>query len=330
MTLAHTRVKVQFNEEESTIVFPHGLNQSEMVKICFAFYDIEGREPEHFALIKKSDNYRPAFSNEVAKNDILELIEIRPLFLVKGPPLEDLSVDNTHISISEDDLVKFPENVGEIADTISQSTDLEEEEPIAEIVVEIDDFSTKEFEDRADLKKKIREWSCDNKCKFNLKSQERQNVSDNVKVSTFFCSKKAKNGCEFYIEFRTNPKTSKYKLHTYFNVHNHSFGQFDSASLLTDDILERLKELCKAGTDTSTAQKLINTDFKRNFHWRTIYHQITKIKNKEYGKVNQDAQKLIDMLRNDAEERKGFSKIKTNSDNQLTGFCFMSRRMKKI
>ena len=54
-----------------------------------------------------------------------------------------------------------------------------------------------------------------------------------------------------------------------------------------------------------------------------------KKKNKEYGKVNQDAQKLIDMLRNDAEERKGFSKIKTNSDNQLTGFCFMSRRMKK-
>ena len=66
-----------------------------MVKICFAFYDIED------ALIKKSDNHRPAFSKEGAKNDILVLIKILPLFLTKVPLLEDLSFAGlTKIKIS--------------------------------------------------------------------------------------------------------------------------------------------------------------------------------------------------------------------------------------
>jgi len=54
------------------------------------------------------------------------------------------------------------------------------------------------------------------------------------------------------------------------------------------------------------------------------------LKNNNFGKINDDANTLAKMLRKDSEERQGFFDLATNSTDQLSKLCYMSKRMKKV
>ena len=202
--------------------------------------------------------------------------------------------------------------------------------PIIKVEIDVQELFDKEFENRSDLQKQIKVWSCHNKMKVSLKSQERENVKDGVKTSTFYCNKRPKNECDFFLEFKTDFKTKKYKLETYHNIHNHSYDKFDNANLLTEEIIKRINEFAKAGIETSKVTKLINQEFAMNFNWRTIYHQLRKAKDKEYGSMNKDALTLAMMLDDDVKARGGYYRILKDTNDQMLRCCWMTKRMVEV
>jgi len=88
--------------------------------------------------------------------------------------------------------------------------------------------------------------------------------------------------------------------------------------------------LRKTTSDTPTITSIINTEFETNFHWRTIYYQLNKLKDEEYGKLSQDALNLIKMLENDARSRNDFYAFNTNEFNEITKVCYMTERMQRM
>jgi len=72
--------------------------------------------------------------------------------------------------------------------------------------------------------------------------------------------------------------------------------------------------------------RLINQEFKKNFHRKTIYYQVKKLKEQALGKPSDDAKKLLEMLADDASERGSFYVIQ-HEDLEFRGCCFASKRM---
>ena len=64
-------------------------------------------------------------------------------------------------------------------------------------------------------------------------------------------------------------------------------------------------------TDITQIIKIINKEYNKNFHYTTIYHQIQKMKDAEFGKKSED-------------------KVEKNDKMKLVSFCFMSKRMIKF
>jgi len=76
--------------------------------------------------------------------------------------------------------------------------------------------------------------------------------------------------CEFYLEFKTNPKTSHYELRSFFNIHNHSLLKYDTSQAFTKEMLELIKNQRREVKSTASLTKLINEKFKKNFHNQII------------------------------------------------------------
>ena len=159
---------------------------------------------------------------------------------------------------------------------------------------------------------------------------ERVNKKDNIKISTLVCSNKAKLNCGFYLQFRTDPKSNYYKLHEYYNVHNHQLEVYDNSTAINEVIFEKIKSLKRTNADTLTITNIINQDFGKKFHWRTVYYQLKKITDNDFGKPNEDSLKLIQMLENDSVSRGGFYEVEKNEKGELSRFCFMTKRMIKV
>jgi len=85
--------------------------------------------------------------------------------------------------------------------------------------------------------------------------------------------------CPFFLEFRTKLQ-GPYTLHAFCNTHNHNFNEYDDASVLTEDILERIKALRLVSKSNSALISAINKETNKNFHPQTIYYQVKKLKTK--------------------------------------------------
>ena len=199
-----------------------------------------------------------------------------------------------------------------------------------EIKIETDvkQLKSYSFHDREDLKNKLNHWGASQNLKFYFESQERKNLTTGVKVSTLYCSFKRKTKCEFYLEFRTDANDI-YSLDSFHNFHNHSLLKYHDASAITPEIIEKIKELLPITKSYKYLTDTINKVFKKNFHFKTIYYQITKLGEIEYGKASEDAQFLISLLEKDAKERNGFYSAEFH-ENRLQNCCYMSLRMKTM
>ena len=82
--------------------------------------------------------------------------------------------------------------------------------------------------------------------------------------------------------------------------------------------------------DALTITDIINKDYEKKFHWRTIYYQLKKITDIDFGKPNEDSLKLIQILEQDSAMRGGFSKIEKNQKDELLRFSLMTKRMIKL
>jgi len=121
--------------------------------------------------------------------------------------------------------------------------------------------------------------------KLNVKTQERVLAISNVKVSTIQCSKRNSSSCPFYLE-RTDSNKNEYKLVSYWNTHNHGLNKFLPANVMTPEILKSIKDLRGFSKDNTALTKALNKKHKTNFHPQTVYYQVKKIKNCEYGTLS--------------------------------------------
>jgi len=213
----------------------------------------------------------------------------------------------------------------------SENQDEKEGESINEgFESDIDELINQDFESRDDLKAKvIINWGINNKVKLNFRTRERTNVKDDIKVSMILCSKKDKFGCPFYLEFKTDEKTKKYQISSFWKGHNHSMEEYESNKSINELILNKIKELMPLAKSNGELTKSINKTFGKNFHQQTIYYQVNKIKDEELGKMTEDAEVFIQMLEVDAKDYDGFYSPKI-IENTLEGCCYMSKRMKKL
>ena len=164
--------------------------------------------------------------------------------------------------------------------------------------------------------------------RINFRSQERKNIKDGTKISTIYCSKRDAFGCKFYLEYRTDANTKLYHLESYWNIHNHKLGEYDILKAVNDDILNKIRLSINSVKSISELTSLINKEFHKNFHYKTIYYLVNQIKEETLGKATEDANTLVKLLEEDALKRNGFYQTKINNNNQLSGFCYMSNRMK--
>ena len=194
------------------------------------------------------------------------------------------------------------------------------------VQIEIKELVDEQFDDRNMLNTKIKEWAIKNKMSLSFKTAEIQRLKDKVSVSTLYCSKKGSRNCKFYLEF-TKKEGAKYSLAKYYNHHNHELNIYNSATEITKEILELIIKLQPLHTDAPGITKIVNKQFEKNFSYRTIYYQLKKLKNLEYGEMNEDAKNFIEMLQNDAKTRNGFYNFLSDEKNKLLNCCYMSSRM---
>jgi len=252
--------------------------------------------------------------------------------------LEKSDDDSTDSENEQDDLVieAGDESITSIGSEESFVEEHEEEQLIREeggdLLLSDIDIKTIEgiaFQDRADLKDKMDFWAAEERMKLFFSSQERTNITDGVSVSTLYCCKKKSTKCDFYLEFRTDPQSQLYYLDSYFNSHNHSLLKYHDASALTPKMIERIKSLAPIAKSKKSIVEEINKEFRRNFHPRTLYYQIKKIGESEFGNVTEDAKMLVSFLEKDAEARGSFYSVELK-DNKLAKCCFMTSRMKDL
>jgi len=194
-----------------------------------------------------------------------------------------------------------------------------------EIKIDLEPLLKKIFDDRKKLKESLDLWAAQEKISLNFRTQERINL-DGSKVSKLICSKKEKLNCPFFLEFRSDEKTDKYKLTKHCNIHNHSLNKFHTAEAITPNILKKINLMKNSCKTYGELTKIINDEFGLNFHRKTIYYQVIKLREEENGKLSEDATKLIELLKQDSEKRNSFYDIMLK-DQEFQGISFMTQRM---
>ena len=196
---------------------------------------------------------------------------------------------------SNESSIGFSASFGEDYEERTEEEEVEEEEKeeefadvenFEEIEINMEPVLKMEFLDRNQIKDKIiKEWGTEEKMRINFRSQERKNMKDGTKISTIYCSKRDAFGCKFYLEYRTDANTKLYHLESYWNIHNHKLGEYDILKAVNDDILNKIRLSINSVKSVSELTSLINKEFHKNFHYKTIYYLVNEIKEKPLGKV---------------------------------------------
>lgn len=256
-------------------------------------------------------------------------IEIGVTKEIRKRPEASVNLEDSYIEIG---MTKEIRTRPEIADDddediLENETEKSDDDDDNDIETDISDLKSQIFTDRDELKEKMTIWADLKKMSLNYRTQEREN-NDGTKVSLLLCNKKDAYGCPFYLEYRTD-STKQYKLHSFWNLHNHDLDIYTSSSLFTPEILSKIDELRKLSKNNKTLTTAINKHFKTNFHYKTIYYQVKKLKELEYGKMSDDANTFIKMLEADYKKRGGKFEVDV-VNNKLRSCCFMTKRMQSL
>jgi len=366
MNFSNIRVVIIYEETRKLVFYDYGLEEKELIQRALLAFNLNTNHWEQFELIIKALDCKVENSQSLALNDILllkfkeqcfkkdsienkeESLNVKALTTREIPSSTSTNRDINQIPFNKSSLApdirkdnvlitlrkEFPafEDIIDKPNDISTEfeDDKDDEIKFEETEIDIEVLFEAKFLNREDLKRKIVEWCSLSKMVLNFKTQERENKKDHTKVSTLVCSKKAKFNCGFYLRFCTDPDSQHYVLTEYYNVHNHPLEIYDNSNVITEEIFERIKFLKMTNADTLTITDIINKDYEKKFHWRTIYYQLKKITDIDFGKPNEDSLKLIQILEQDSAMRGGFSKIEKNQKDELLRFSLMTKRMIKL
>ena len=194
--------------------------------------------------------------------------------------------------------------------------------------ISLDDLSNETFSDRTELTLYIRGWASEKNFQVVLNTREQKLKKDNTKITILECNTK---GCSFSLEFRSNKESEEiYKLHRHYAKHNHKLNLKHNALEFTPTILKKLKELKCVNDDTKAITQKLNRTFHKEFDTSTVWYQLRKIKDLEFGNPTNDSNILMTFLERDMNERRTIFYKEVDSSGKLLHFCFMTNRMQTI
>jgi len=357
MSTISKKAFIQYQNSRKTLIINSAMSQKELFSEALKLFEINSDEWVNYELILIEFDCRITCSAQLLIGDILELRErkessqhstqethnnssevesgqksmLKEELQQEDKPsyqfMEDEEVQsNGTDQLDWEDNSMCDENEYEVE---NQDDSRENQNDEVDFEINISRIKSTSFQDRKELKTELDKWGALVNTKLYFNSQERENPSTGLKVSTLYCINRKKTGCKFYLEFRTNPDDNLYSLNSSYNNHNHSLLKFHDSSAVTPEIIEKIKELLPIVKDYKSLTVSINKTFKLNFHSRTLYYQIKKIGEIEYGKPTEDAELLISMLEEDAKDREGFYSVQFEN-NRLKHCCYMSSRMRSL
>jgi len=314
------RAVVQFQEEKVAILFEKDLSELDFVKICLEEFGLDPEDchyyevvnlkldckiktPRHlryddeFLLLRPSNSrnisrsisknlektfiketqvsQRKIYLNSSLDNDESEILDLMEIMSLKE--INEEGYSERKDSVEEEDI-----GFNDIEKSESEESCRSEEETL----INVDELINQTYENREVIKEKvILIWGAENKMKLGFRTGEKYLIKQECKVSTIKCSKVENLGCNFYLEYRTDPKSNIYRLDSYWNLHNHKLNKYDSAKSINKAILDKICELKNVAKSNNELTKLVNKKFQKNFHPQIIYHQINKMKDEEIGKT---------------------------------------------
>jgi len=147
------------------------------------------------------------------------------------------------------------------------------------------------------------------------------------------CNKK---GCFFRLVFISQEKNDfseeqktdelKFKLDSYTNVHNHELV-FDQKNIFTSEIIREIDSLKGSAKSLAELHRHINIKFQTTFNYYQILYQVNKLFEKNYGKADQDAHLLLDVVDKEIKNEGGFFEATFGEDKSLTKFVYLSKTM---
>jgi len=126
---------------------------------------------------------------------------------------------------------------------------------------------------------------------------------DECWITHFKCKQYEKTSCKFFLKFKRSLKDcqedqANYILIDWNQVHNQDFDKFDSADRVTEDIKKIIKRLRGKCLNDGALTAAINQEFKTNYKTEVIHHQVKLLEVKANGPASEDAQTLVELLRN--------------------------------
>jgi len=361
MNCKDIRIFVHYKGELTPVLLQRDLNQIQLIEKCLEEFNLVDNPNNYECSLDVKLQTKQCViknSNFLLDNDVLYLVlkkqsrgtreksstsekeifeityekevqkEVMIEDLYKGDEILSNEVLSEHADFEERESPDSLEEVNsETPGTFSDdnSTNCEEDLGAKEVKVEITSIINDTFKDRDELREKLISWAASEKMDLNFRTQERINV-DGTKISKLQCSKNEKLNCPFYLKYKFQPQEKTYKLEKYWDIHNHELNIFHSSEAITQEILDKIIFLKNSCKDYGELTKLINKQFKLNFHRKTIYYQIMKLKTKENGTLSEDSSKLIELLKEDSNRRN--SHFDVQFENQIfKGFSFMTQRM---
>jgi len=143
-----------------------------------------------------------------------------------------------------------------------------------QVKTDLKEIRFQSYLDRSELKEELGNWCKKQKMGLTFKTQERELI-DGSRVSTLYCDKKYKTKCNFMLEFRTDPKTKRYKLASFQDFHNHQLNVYDSSKMFNNFVIEKIKSYMNHTKNYKELCNLVNKECELIFFGRP---SITKLK----------------------------------------------------
>lgn len=265
-------------------------------------------EPTHSLFLPSQSNHNAAISsarildevNNDGQNDVMEIVYSKPQ---EDPVLNDSGTDEDRRRERDDSQISKEkgQNIG----------------------ISLNDIKDKEFPGRKELSLFIRKWAILQQFRVIFRTRE-QVLQSKIKVSILHCQY---HECPFFLEFRTPENSDMYALDKFWDIHTHSLEEQFGALNFTPVMLEKLREFRAITEDTAKITKAFNKHFDLDIKVRTLWYQLSKMRNLEIGHPTQDAKLLIDLLKKDKQERNTYFEHE-HQNQRLIHFSFMTNRMK--
>ena len=127
--------------------------------------------------------------------------------------------------------------------------------------------------------------------------------------------------CPFYLLFTF--KDGVYTLSKSCNTHNHKLD-YTAKSIITNTVKQTISRLKDKTKTVEALKEAVNTSHNMNLSYQDVYYAKKKLKERDFGKIKEDAKNLIRLIK----AKNGFLKYTTDSEASLNRLLYIPKERK--